>query len=74
MNLEKSFRELRNKWFVYHLENHEPERDWEDEERTRYREEGNRRMRIKYDAQTEDIIRGIERPIAPTCQFDMDKL
>ena len=73
MELEKAFRELRDTWFTNHLKKHAQERVWEDEEDEQYREEDNKRIKIKYDEQTEAIIRGENKPLAPKCPFDMEK-
>ena len=73
MKLEEAFRGLREKWFIYHLESHAHERVDESEEDAKYREENNNRIKIKYDEQTEAIIKGDNKPLAPTCWFDMDR-
>ena len=73
MNLEEAFRKLREKWFVYHLQRYAHERMDESEEDERTRKEDNKRMKIKYDEQTEAIIRGENKPLAPTCTFDMER-
>ena len=49
MELEDSFRKLREKWFMYHLYSSAHERESEDESDTEYREETNKRLKTKYD-------------------------
>jgi hypothetical protein len=73
MKLEDAFRGLREKWFIYHLQRHAQERVNESEEDEKYREEDNNKTKIKYDEQTESIIKGVNKPLAPTCEFDMDR-
>jgi hypothetical protein len=58
---------------VYHLQSHTQERVNESEDDEKYREENNNRTKIKYDEQTESIIKGANKPLAPTCCFDMDR-
>lgn len=62
MELEEAFRELRNKWFAYHLKSHPHAR----------MDDGEKLLKIKYDEQTEAIIKGENKPLAPTCSYDME--
>lgn len=73
MQIEEAFRKLREEWFMRHLYSRDHERDSEDDDRAKYREEGNKELKAKYDEQTEAIIKGADKPIAPTCSYDMDK-
>jgi hypothetical protein len=57
MELEEAFRKLREKWFMYHLYSSPHERESEDESNEKYREETNKRLKTKYDEQTEAIIK-----------------
>ena len=68
---ETAFRKLRIKWFDYNLFSYGPEREWEDEDRSEMRVLQNKECRIKFDQQTEEILGGINRCIAPTCEHDM---
>lgn len=71
-NIEKAFRELRERWFYNHLCSYAHEREWEDEERSKRREENNKSTKKMFDLQTEDIIAGsTELCIAPTCSNDL---
>lgn len=68
MNLEAAFRELRDEWFKAQLRPQSHERDWEIEEE---RVVINQQRRELFDKQTEEIISGEDKPIAPTCEADM---
>ena len=65
MGLEDSFRELRGAWFDLHVADWGPGRQWESVEQKDVREADNASLRAKYDEDTEAIIRGELRPIAP---------
>ena len=67
---ELAFRKLRDAWFYAEIASYPGEREWEDEDRELSRERGNNRAKGYYDAQTEEILKGIDRPIAPTCEAD----
>jgi hypothetical protein len=68
---ENAFRELRNFWFNKHLYSRPSEREWEDEDRDLQRKESNKYYKEIFDQDTEDIIIGKSRPIAPTSIFQM---
>ena len=68
-----SFRKLRNAWFNSILRFHAHEREWESEEHEKVRETNNRKMKEKFDKQTELIINGSEKSIAPYCWNDLNK-
>ncbi len=67
------FRKLRESWFNAKLRSYGHERDWDDqdEERQELRNQQNRSSKAKYDEQTEAIIHGEKRCLAPTCDNDM---
>jgi len=71
MGLEDSFRELRGVWFDLHVSNWGPGRQWETAEQDDKRKADNASLRAKYDEDTEAIIRGLPRPIAPRCGNDL---
>lgn len=68
MKPKKLFREMRLAWFYKVLYFGAPERVWEDEEAEARRMEINDQMRAKYDADTEAILKGEVRLLAPTCE------
>ena len=70
--LETAFRFLREQWFNKYLRQWPAEREWEDEEKHLLRVKYNDSLKQKYDRQTNDIIRGIDRVIAPRCANDLD--
>lgn len=72
-NLEKAFRQLRLAWFNYHMKHKPHEREWEDEEDEKLRESYNKVLFDHYNEQTEDIIKGIDRPISPRCGWDLEQ-
>ena len=72
MFLEHAFRELRTAWFNRHLRSHAHEREWEDDEHKERRERNNQGLKFQYDTDTEAIINGVDRPIAPTCGADLN--
>jgi hypothetical protein len=69
--LEESFRKLRLAWFNHHLKRTAHERIWEDEEASMLRDKQNLELFEKYSSDTEDIIKGIRRPISPRCGYDL---
>lgn len=71
MNLQNAFIQLRDAWFYQKLYSQPSERDWEDSEAMQYREERNKEQKELFDKQTNDIINGMYKPIAPTCSYDM---
>lgn len=72
MTLEENFRKLRNKWFNYHLYSNTHERVWETEEHEHEREEENLILKKRFDKDTEALIQGKKRCIAPICEHDME--
>ena len=70
---EKAFRELRDRWFKLHLTSKPHERVWEEEHETAYREAQNKAKRVLFDADTEAILQGEDRPVAPMCWSDIDR-
>lgn len=72
-HLEKAFRKLREQWFNRHLRSYAPEREDEDYERATAREEGNASLKSTYDEDTDAIIAGSKRAIAPTCGYDLEQ-
>lgn len=68
---ETAFRTLRKTWFDTKLRSYPHEREWEDDTRASLREENNENMRKLYDKQTEQILAGENKPIAPRCHNDM---
>lgn len=72
-HLEKSFRGLRGAWFNSHLYRSAHERVSETEEEEEYRNRSNKELKIKYDEDTEAIIRGESRALSPTCEYDMTR-
>ena len=73
MTLDEAFRELRGRWFQLHLTSRPHERVWEEEHETAYREAQNKAMRVMFDADTDAILRGEDRPVAPLRWSDIDK-
>jgi hypothetical protein len=73
MSPEDAFRNLRNAWFNKVLKSRAHEREWEDQEAEDRREMNNARKRYAFDIQTEEILRGEDRCIAPICINDMRK-
>ena len=71
MTLEDSFRELRGAWFDLHVSNWGPGRQWESVKQEDMRKADNASLRIKYDVDTEAIIRGEPCPIVPRCANDL---
>ena len=71
MGLEDSFRELRVRWFHAILEKKAHERVWETVEEEEAREAVNVSLRVVYEDDTEAIIRGVPRHVAPRCRHDM---
>jgi len=69
--LIESFKELRECWYHSNLHLYAHERIWEDEEDEEIRERSNRTIKELFDKQTNDLINGIRRPIAPHCENDM---
>ena len=66
------FRELRKFWFNYHLKSYAHEREWEDKHSQIKRQKENENLWQQYSQQTEDIINGLDRCIAPTSSYEMD--
>ena len=71
MSLEDSFRELRGRWFNAILASKAHERVWETAEEEEAREAVNTCLRAVYDTDTEAIIHGAIRPVAPRCGHDL---
>ncbi len=71
MGLEDSFRELRGQWFNAILASKAHERVWESEEEEEAREALNSVLLAVYDRDTEAIIRGALRQVAPQCGHDL---
>lgn len=67
-----AFRQLREAWFRTQLQLDAHEREWESEASESQRLAYNAEMKAIFDADTEAIIRGENRPIAPTCWHDLD--
>lgn len=72
-DLETAFRELRERWFNRVLRQYEPEREWEDKEATVAREGNNVSLKRLYDEDTDALVSGNKRAIAPRCQHDIFK-
>jgi len=68
---KKLIRHLRENWFLAIIHHWPPEREWEDEEAGVLRVEYNHRMREKFDADTEAILRGGMRMLSPRCSNDL---
>ena len=68
---EKAFRQLREHWFNSELRSRPHEREWEDETQEELRERNNAAIKAKFDADTEAILRGEDRPINPRCGADL---
>lgn len=71
MSLENAFRELRAVWFREHMTRRGPEREWETAEQEQARDRRNEQLRQRYDADTEAILRGEGRTVAPRCEADL---
>jgi len=71
--INTAFKEIRSKWFEKHIMSKAQERVWESEEEEIGRETHNKELRKLYDKDTELIIDGQDRPITPTCSFDISK-
>ncbi|MHC4699583.1 MAG: hypothetical protein ACYTFQ_03305 [Planctomycetota bacterium] len=71
MKPKNLFREMRLAWFFKVLYFGAPDRVWEDDEAEARRMEINDRMRADYDADTEAILRGEDRMLAPRCLNDL---
>jgi hypothetical protein len=67
---EKAFVELREKWFNSHIKTCSHEREWEDEEASIRRKLYNEEMKRVFDKDTEAILNGEDRPVAPYCAND----
>lgn len=61
-----AFRILRSEWFYHHIEFNINDREFDDKNEKRI-EADNAVMKYIFDLQTEDIIVGIDRNIAPLC-------
>ncbi len=70
-HLALAFRTLRDRWFSNHLLFRPPERQWEDDDETESRHKRNVLLRSQYDAQTDEIIRGMDWNVAPTSSNEM---
>lgn len=68
----EAFRLLRECWFNSKLRSQPHEREWEDEIQQTIREQYNSKLKMKYDLDTEAILRGEDRPICPGCAADLD--
>jgi hypothetical protein len=62
---EKAFRQLREHWFVHHLQSQPHERVWESDADEALREQRNTAMKVKFDEDTEAILRGEDRFVSP---------
>jgi len=69
--LEDVFRELRKKWFDMEIREYPHERVWETEDDETWRVRRNREAWHEYCKDTEAIINGEERNVAPRCCNDM---
>ena len=70
--LEQSFRELRDIWVREHVARRIHERLWETEGEELDRTRSNQELKILYDHQTEQIIKGNDNfRLAPRCHGDM---
>ena len=65
------FRKLREAWFISELKSHAHEREWESEDREAIRQEQNKRLKQKFDEQTEGLLLGVCRQIAPKCLAEL---
>jgi len=70
---EEAFRKLREAWFNAHLKSNPHEREWEDETDVAMRNEDNAKIKLQFDEDTEAILRGEDRAIAPRCLADMEQ-
>lgn len=66
-----AFRELRTQWFNTQLRSHPPEREWENESETDARNQRNDENQAFFDRQTEEIIDGYARCVAPLSINDL---
>ena len=73
MKLDDAFRELRQAWFMHILKENGPEREWETTDGENARGERNLELHKRFTNQTEAIINGANRCIAPHCKADMDR-
>lgn len=71
MDAATAFRRLRAHWFRCHLRVDEPEREWESVSQAAARELSNAALKRLYDADTEAILAGKTRQIAPRCSKDL---
>jgi len=69
--IASSFRDLREAWFNKHLRSYAQERVWEEKYEEQRRIKQNEVMKREFDEDTEAIIRGEKRSLAPTCGHDM---
>ena len=69
--VEMAFRVLRKEWFDSQLRSEPQHRVWEDDSVTKMRDRQNQEMWELYDQQTQEIIAGEDRPIAPRCHNDL---
>lgn len=60
-----AFRELRTRWFNKQLRSYAHEREWEDEDKTEERERRNDANQALFNKQTEEILAGKPRCVAP---------
>ena len=68
---EKAFRKLREQWFSHELRDESHEREWESKLTSFLRDRHNEAMKATYDEDTEAILRGEDRSIAPKCWADL---
>ena len=68
------FREVRKAWFFKVLYQSPPEREWETEEAELNRLANNHDMQERFDVDTEALLSGEDRMIAPRCSNDLGKV
>lgn len=71
LSVEEMFRQLREDWFNSQLRLNPHERDGETQMQEEFRERDNADLKVRYDEDTEAILRGENRPIAPQCEADL---
>ncbi len=67
----RAFRELRTVWFNTVLRRFAPEREWEDDRETEIREADNDAMQVRFNEQTEGILRGEPHRVCPRTINDL---
>lgn len=68
-----AFVKLREAWYYARLTRCAPEREWETEEQEADRVGHNLTMKLQYDKDTDAIMRGEHREIAPHCAAQLER-